>query len=73
MKGHNWGGIRHDNTVTWLAYYKDYSTSDRGNHKYFFLDASSRFKGESDMKKYNKARKLQKLINKIRENYMQKI
>ena len=48
--------IRHDNTVTWLAYWKDpISTKD---FKYVWLAANSVFKSDSDLAKYEKARKL---------------
>ncbi len=48
--------IRHDNTVTWLAFWKDpISTKD---FKYVWLAANSVFKSDSDLAKYEKARKL---------------
>lgn len=48
--------IRNDNTVTWLAYWKDpISTKD---FKYVWLAANSTFKSDSDLAKYEKARKL---------------
>jgi hypothetical protein len=51
-----WGEIRHDNTVTWLAFWHDpISPKD---FKYVFLAPSSSWKGQSDMEKYEKARKL---------------
>ena len=56
MKGHNWGTIKHDPTVTWLAGYRDDTINT--SYKYIFLDASSKFKCDSDIKKYEKARKL---------------
>jgi len=34
-----------------------------------FLDATSKFKGLNDMKKYEKARKLKSRINEIRDDY----
>lgn len=51
-----WGEIRHDPTVTWLAFWHDpISPKD---FKYVFLAPSSSWKGQSDMEKYEKARKL---------------
>lgn len=53
--GHNWKEIVHDNTVTWLAYWKE---NINDNFKYVFLAAGSSFKGQSDYKKFEKAREL---------------
>lgn len=46
--GHKWKGIIHNNKVTWLAFYRD---NVNGDFKYIWLAPSSRFKGESDVKK----------------------
>lgn len=46
--GHKWRGIIHNNRVTWLAFYRD---NVNGDFKYIWLAPSSRFKGESDIKK----------------------
>lgn len=70
VPGHCWGDIVHDNEVTWLAFYKDDTINT--TYKYIFLAASSKFKGLSDRKKYDKARKLKDHINLIRENYKKK-
>ena len=40
-----------------------------GGIKYVMLNASSSFKGKSDREKYEKARRLDKLIGKIRKDY----
>lgn len=45
----------------------------RMQHKYIFLAAESRLKAENDKKKYEKARRLKKIINDIRENYERKL
>jgi len=65
--GQTWKEVRHDQTVTWLAFWKD-TINDR-EYKYVFLAATSSFKADSDMAKYEKARKLKGLIGKIRKNY----
>lgn len=70
VPGHCWGDIVHDNEVTWLAFYKDDTINT--TYKYIFLAASSKFKGLSDRKKYDKARKLKDHIDKIRDNYKKK-
>ena len=66
-EGHNWKEIRHDNTVTWLATWIE---NVQGQTKYVMLNPQSRLKGENDMQKYEKARKLKDHIEKIREDYI---
>ncbi|CAH1762600.1 5982_t:CDS:2 [Entrophospora sp. SA101] len=66
--GHSWGGILHDNTVTWLATWKE-NVND--SIKYVFLAANSSLKGQSDLKKFDKARELDKHVEKIRCDYTQ--
>ena len=56
--------VRHDHTVTWLAYWRD--TISQKDFKYVFLGATSSFKAESDMAKYEKARKLKYIIHEVR-------
>lgn len=48
--------MRHDNTVTWLAYWND--PINPKEFKYVFLAASSTLKGQSDKEKYEKSRTL---------------
>ncbi|CAM0902205.1 unnamed protein product [Alopecurus aequalis] len=67
IPGESWKEVRHDNTVTWLAFWNDpISPKDC---KYVFLAASSSLKGQSDKEKYEKARKLKDHIHNIRINY----
>ncbi|KAM0883387.1 hypothetical protein ACQ4PT_031659 [Festuca glaucescens] len=54
--GESWKEVKHDNTITWLAFWND-PTSPK-DYKYVFLAASSSLKGKSDKEKYEKARKL---------------
>ena len=56
--------VRHDNTVTWLAYWKD--PVNDSQYKYVWLAANSTFKSDSDLAKYEKARKLKDFIGPIR-------
>ncbi|OUM66749.1 hypothetical protein PIROE2DRAFT_66041 [Piromyces sp. E2] len=65
-EGHKWGKIIHDNTVTWLAMWKE-NVND--SFKYVWLAAGSSLKGQSDFKKFEKARELKKHIGKIRAEY----
>ena len=62
-KNHKWGKIIHDNTLEWLASWKDNIT---GKTKYVWLGAKSDFKAKSDEHKFDLARKLAKNINSIR-------
>ena len=65
--GHNWGNIVNDYESVWLARWNDSIT---GDIKYIMFSAEGRFKGEADLVKYEKARKLEKHINFVREKYM---
>ena len=60
---HKWGKIIHDNTLEWLANWKDDIT---GKTKYVWLGAKSDFKAKSDEHKFDLARKLAKNIMEIR-------
>ncbi|ORX73646.1 hypothetical protein DL89DRAFT_263677 [Linderina pennispora] len=64
--GHRWGSVTHDNTVTWLAMWKE---NVNGNIKYVFLAAGSSLKGQSDMRKFEKARNLKGCVADIRRQY----
>ena len=60
---HKWNKIIHDNTLEWLASWKDDIT---GKVKYVWLGAKSDFKAKSDENKFDTARKLAKNIIEIR-------
>ncbi|KAJ2865397.1 DNA topoisomerase 1 [Coemansia aciculifera] len=64
--GHSWGKVVNDNTVTWLAMWKE---NINNNTKYVFLAAGSSLKGQSDMRKFDKARNLVKCVDDIRAQY----
>lgn len=53
--GHSWCKVVHDHTATWLATWKE---NVNGSIKYVFLGATSAWKGQSDMMKFEKAREL---------------
>lgn len=53
--GHKWKKVQHDNTVTWLAMWQE---NVNGNIKYVMLANNSSLKGQSDFKKFEKAREL---------------
>ncbi|KAM7460866.1 hypothetical protein LguiA_028987 [Lonicera macranthoides] len=67
IPGQSWKEIRHDNTVTWLAFWND--PINPKEFKYVFLAASSSLKGQSDKDKYEKARMLKNYIQGIRTAY----
>ncbi|XP_044500917.1 DNA topoisomerase 1 alpha-like [Mangifera indica] len=67
IPGESWKEVKHDNTVTWLAFWND--PINPKEFKYVFLAASSSLKGQSDKEKYEKARKLKDYIESIRASY----
>ena len=69
-KDRKWGKVIHDNTLEWLASWKDDIT---GKVKYVWMGNKSDFKAKSDLNKYEKARKLGKEIDKIRKDNMSNI
>jgi DNA topoisomerase-1 len=70
LPGHSWGAIVHKHDVTWLAFWKE---NINDGFKYVWLAASSGFKGQADMAKYEKARTLKKKIKVIRADYEKKL
>ncbi|KAG5409224.1 hypothetical protein IGI04_005543 [Brassica rapa subsp. trilocularis] len=67
IPGEKWKDVKHDNTVTWLAFWND--PINPKEFKYVFLAASSAMKGLSDKEKYEKARNLTNHIDSIRATY----
>jgi DNA topoisomerase-1 len=64
FKNQKWKKIIHDNKSEWLASWKDTIT---GKTKYVWLGNKSDFKARSDEEKFDRARKLAKIINNIRD------
>ncbi|KAK7541044.1 DNA topoisomerase 1 [Phyllosticta citribraziliensis] len=64
--GHKWKEVKHDQTGTWLAMWQE---NINLAYKYVMLAANSDIKGQSDYKKFEKARELKKHIDKIRKDY----
>jgi DNA topoisomerase-1 len=69
-RGHNWGKVVHDHKAEWLAKWKD---TISGDTKYVRFSAEGKFKGECDLDKYEKARKLNLHIETVRNSYMNDI
>lgn len=65
--GTAWKQVIHDNKATWLAMWQE---NVNNNYKYVMLAANSAIKGQSDFKKFEKARELKKHIDRIRRDYM---
>ncbi|KAG8526991.1 uncharacterized protein KY384_008420 [Bacidia gigantensis] len=65
-EGHRWKDIKHDQEGTWLAMWQENINSA---YKYVMLAANSDVKGQSDHKKFEKARELKKHIDRIRKHY----
>ena len=68
VPGHSWEAVVENKEAAWLATFKDERAS-YALRKYINLAADSKIKGENDKKKYEKARRLKKEIQKIRTNY----
>jgi len=66
LNNHNWLKIINNQTVIWLATWKDNITN---KNKYIMTSLESFFKAKSDEEKFNLAKKLKKKIIKIREHY----
>lgn len=69
-EGHKWKAIQHDNKATWLAMWQE---NINNAYKYVMLAANSTIKGQSDFKKFEKARELKKHIDKIRKDYTREL
>lgn len=65
-EGQKWGEIRHDNTVQWLAMWRENISN---SFKYVRFAANSSLNGQSDFKKFEKARQLKDHIDSIRKDY----
>ncbi|NP_001342518.1 DNA topoisomerase I, mitochondrial isoform 2 [Mus musculus] len=64
--GHQWKEVRSDNTVMWLAAWVEHI---QNSFKYVILNPSSKPKGEMDWQKYEVARRLKGVVDKIRAQY----
>lgn len=69
-EGHSWKAVQHDNKATWLAMWQE---NINNAYKYVMLAAKSSIKGQSDFKKFEKARELKKHIDRIRKDYTKEL
>lgn len=63
--GHSWKEVREDRATTWLAFWVE---NINGQYKYMYLDATSNFKSNSDREKFEKARNLDRVVDRLRQN-----
>ena len=68
--GHKWGAVIHNNTLSWTASWKDQIT---GKPKYINFAQAGQLKGKSDLEKFETARKLNKNIETVRDQYQRDI
>jgi len=66
LPGHAWKDVVHENTVQWIAAFDD---ALLGETKYVSFAATSGLKGQPDMLKYDRARRLLGVIDKVRNSY----
>jgi len=64
--GHAWKDVVHENHVQWIAAFED---GVLGEMKYVSFAATSGLKGQPDMLKYDRARRLLHCVDKIRDSY----
>lgn len=69
-EGHKWKEVKHDQEGTWLAMWQE---NINNAYKYVMLAANSDIKGQSDYKKFEKARELKKHIDRIRNDYKREL
>ncbi|PYI13544.1 topoisomerase I [Aspergillus violaceofuscus CBS 115571] len=69
-EGHSWKEVKNDQEGTWLAMWQE---NINGNYKYVMLAANSDVKGQSDYKKFEKARELKHHIARIRKDYQKNL
>lgn len=70
LPGRCWGTVVSQKESGWLASYLEACTNNR---KYIFLSAGSKLKGQKDMQKYERARRLKGEIDRIRKDYKEKM
>jgi DNA topoisomerase-1 len=64
--GHCWKDVVHENHVQWIAAFED---GLLGEMKYVSFAATSGLKGQPDMLKYDRARRLLQVVDKVRASY----
>jgi len=66
MPGHAYKDVVHENSVQWIASFED---GLLGEMKYVSFGATSSLKGQPDVLKYDRARRLLRCIDNVRKSY----
>lgn len=69
IPGHSWKGVVNNTDATWLCHFSDEKNTYSKSKKYLFLSAESDIKAQNDIKKYERARRLKKIIKDVRTTY----
>lgn len=69
--GHSWKEVVCNPKASWLTTFRDEACSWSNNVKYLSLAAESKLKGLSDKMKYERARRLKAIIEKVRQKYLE--
>lgn len=69
VAGHSWKEVIHNPKASWLTTFRDEGCAWNVNVKYLNLAAESKLKGLSDKQKYERARRLKGMIDKVRSKY----
>ncbi|ALC45789.1 maker176 [Drosophila busckii] len=64
--GHHWKAVQHDQSVVWLARWRDSVTL---GYKYMQLSSASRLQGKRELNKFELARRVSSYIDRIRQSY----
>ncbi|CAD7953826.1 unnamed protein product [Amoebophrya sp. A120] len=72
VPGRAWEQVVHDDSVNWLGYYKQ-ETDEKEMTKYIQMDKTSEMKTKPDLMKYERARRLCKIVGDIRKDYQYKL
>jgi len=74
IKGHTWKNVISNTEATWLLSYKDEESNfEKKDVKYVYLAPDSKIKVANDIKKYERAKRLYKIIDQIWDKYFKEI
>jgi len=74
IKGHSWKNVITNTQATWLASYKDEESNfEKKDVKYVYLAPDSKIKVSNDIWKYERAKRLYKIIDTVWEKYFKEI
>eukprot|EP01130_Rhizamoeba_saxonica_P017484 TRINITY_DN8488_c0_g1_i1.p1 TRINITY_DN8488_c0_g1~~TRINITY_DN8488_c0_g1_i1.p1 ORF type:complete len:934 (-),score=260.47 TRINITY_DN8488_c0_g1_i1:84-2885(-) len=70
VEGHSWGGVVHNHSVSWIAFWRQNLTNSK---KYVQFDPSASIRSRSDLKKFKIAQRLHTHSTKIRKKYTKEL